>query len=329
MAKIATFFNLPFDALGTDTETNNRIQDIEGQLSGHTFVHANGGAENACLRSIARTFVLNNLDARVFVATCWPTEDALRQWVGNTPSGNMQSIVVAGLVDDGNQTYPAPPLVTGLKSFDPNVLPPSWPALLAKVSPGLTKWGIVCDGDATRVGMAHQVTMIQQSLGASVTPILIHTEDMTKQSPTNPNFEGDLQSFFQSIGNNPAGLIVTAGTRSTMLRNIIISAVKTQNNTAGAGKVFAIFPASFPMDNADALISYGPNLRTIYKTAASTYVKAILNGGPAQKLDMNTTYECLLSRTAARDVNLNTGNISPITITVGTTSITIPVNLVH
>jgi hypothetical protein len=132
MAKIATFINLQDGHL----EGAKRKQDIEGQLSGHKFAYANGGAENGCYKSIARTFVQNNSDADVFVATCWPTMDALQRWAA-------VPIVFAGLVDSPGRTYSGG--VTGLKSFDPDELCPYWPALLLAVAPGLKNVAVIYD----------------------------------------------------------------------------------------------------------------------------------------------------------------------------------------
>lgn len=52
----------------------------------------------------------------------------------------------------------------------------------------------------------------------------IHAEDPMGTGPVNPNIENDIASFAQN--DNLAGLIVTAGTRTSLLRDTIVRAVK-------------------------------------------------------------------------------------------------------
>src|ERR1700722_11467949 len=183
MAKIATFINLH----DGHPEAEKRKQDLEGQLPGHQFTYVNGGAENGTYPSMARNFVLNNLDADVFIATCWPTMNELRQWA-SVP------IVVAGLCDSPGQTYPS---VSGLKSFASKELCPFWPALLAAVAPGVTKVAVVYDGDPSPPGMGHQEQVIKTSSPSSFSITNIHADDPAKQMAINPNISGDIATFLQ------------------------------------------------------------------------------------------------------------------------------------
>jgi hypothetical protein len=212
-------------------------------------------------------------------------------------------IVFAGLVDSPGRTYP--PGVTGLKSFDPNELCPFWPALLAALPFNVKKVAVIYDQNASRTGMLYQDQVIEANWNAfgfePLTPTTrIHADDPANQSPTNPNIASDIATFLQGVGNNPAGLIVTAGTRTTMLRDDIIAAVTARN--LSANKLFAIYPCSIFKDTR-ALMAYGPDLRKIYKDVATTYVRPIITGHAPPAIATNHHYELIVSQSAANAVN--------------------------
>src|SRR5262249_59821362 len=73
MADIGVFLNLA----STDAEALRRKQILEGGLPGLTFDYRHGGGDYSSCGSIATDLVKSNPDARVFVASCWPTKQAL------------------------------------------------------------------------------------------------------------------------------------------------------------------------------------------------------------------------------------------------------------
>jgi hypothetical protein len=304
MAKIATFINLPYG----HPEADARMRDIQNALPGNSFVYTFGGAENGSYPSIAHTFATTYHDADVFVGTCWPTMDALVQ-------STQRNIVVAGLVDTPGRIFDS--RVSGLKSFDPVVLYPFWPALLAAVGKavvvgGLKKVAVIYDQN--RTGMLNQLGVIKDQffrLGFDrlTQKSAIRADDPNNQFATNPNISGDITAFLNDVGNNPAGLIVTAGTRTTMLRDDIIAAVRARNTTASAPKLFTIYPSNIFMDISGssaprgALLAYGPDLRALYQKVASTYVKAIITSPPTPMgLDTNDKFSLIVGRRGAMEV---------------------------
>jgi hypothetical protein len=232
--KIAVFMNLP----SNHPDVVLREKDLEG-LPGNTFKYKHGGAQPNYL-AIAQALVQDNPDADVFVATCWPTLDALQNAV---PPG--KKIVFVGLIDSPGRAYNAN--VTGLKSFDSKVLCPFWPALLLAVAPGLKNVAVIYDEIPAQLGMRYEETVVESNWKffspPNTAPALTQTpaNHPSNQQPTNPDIAGGIATFLQGVGNNPAGLIVTGGTRTTMLRDDIVTAVKNRNKTAN--KLFAIYPS--------------------------------------------------------------------------------------
>src|SRR5262249_50103700 len=132
MADIGVFLNLP----STDAEALRRKQILEGGLPGLTFDYRHGGGDYSSYGSIATDLVKSNPDARVFVASCWPTMQALNNV---TPTG----IVYAGLTDSPDSWYSNNE--TGIKSFDPPELCPNWPYLLTQIAPNVKNVAVIYD----------------------------------------------------------------------------------------------------------------------------------------------------------------------------------------
>jgi hypothetical protein len=289
MADIAIFMNLP----DGHPEGNKRKANVEGETKGHSHDYVYGGADNANYGNKAQYLINNNPQAKVFVATCWPTMNAL--------AAAPKPIVVAGLVTN----QPFPPGVVGKISFAAGELCPFWPALLKYVAPAsLKEVAIIYDHDPSRPGMVNEETIIEQSFGTfGFNLTRIYADDPT--NPTNPNIGSDIADFLQGVGHSPAGLIVTAGTRTTMLREVIIAAVAARNTSAD--KLFAIYPSSIFMDTSGALLAYGPDLQKLYKDVAKNYVKPIADTGTATglHLDLNHDFELIVSKKAAAAVNFN------------------------
>ena len=300
MAKIGVFINLPEN----HRESGNRKRAIEDILypPTHHCVYAFGEAMNNTYQDKANYLVGQNQDADVFIGTCWPTTHALL----NAPGLN-KPVVFSGLTTSPNTIF-TPSI--GIKSFDPDYLCPIWPALLKAIAPpSLTKVAVIYDmNTADRPGMAYQYQKIYDNrLGFDLTPIRADGDATpTNPTPPNPNIAGDITTFLQGVGNNPAGLIVTAGTRTTMLRDAIVAAVDIRNTTS-PNKLFAIYPADFYMDTAGALLAYGPRIRNLYTDVINSYVMPIIKNQrpPSTSTNSPSNFQLTVSRRAAGSVNIN------------------------
>jgi hypothetical protein len=194
-----------------------------------------------------------------------------------------------------------------------------WPALLAAlasaVGSNVKKVAVIYDQNQLRPAGDYQKKMIADVFGtygfAPLNPVtMIRADAPTNQATTNPNISNDITAFLRDVGSNPAGLIVTAGTRTTMLREQIVAAVATRNANAPPGnKLFAIYPSRIFLDvplgalPSGALLAYGPDLRKLYKDIANFYVKPIIASGTVGRLDTNKDYKLTISKKGAGDVN--------------------------
>jgi hypothetical protein len=306
MANVGIFMNL-----GTGHgEARRRMKWFTDNLPSRTLNYEYGAGDYQQYSDRAMRLVGRNPSAKVFVATCWPTlKQGLLNWTD-------KPIVVAGLVDAG---FNYSDMVYGIKGFDSAVLCPYWPALIKAVSGGsVTKIAVIYDwqhpGTARQFEVIDQAVKAAGSMCSTLELTAIHAEDVTNQSSTNLDIGKDITNWLAGVGNDPAGLIVTASTRTTMLRDDILRVVKQRNQTPN--KLFAIFPSSLFVKHANdgtiatpegALMSYGPNLEKLYKKVATDYILPILRHSnpkdwPKPPLITNDTFEWFVSEKAAAEV---------------------------
>jgi putative ABC transport system substrate-binding protein len=182
-----------------------------------------------------------------------------------------QGIVFAGLMDSADQRItPYNPNVSGIRSFFAGDLCPNWPYLLMQVQPSITQMAIIYDQSSDHSAMHDQVAAIGSAF-PQLTVIPIDARFSLSQ------IESELAKFVTSGGPNTSGLIVTAGTLTSMARKDITRLAASYN-----------LPAIYPSDmyaKAGGLMSYGPSLPALYKKVATDFLKPILSGSvPPSKL---------------------------------------------
>jgi ABC-type uncharacterized transport system substrate-binding protein len=191
--------------------------------------------------------------------------------------------VAAGLVDSlarpgGN--------VTGFSQFEFG-LSGKWLELLKQVAPGVTQAAVLRD-PATGTGTS-QFAAIQ-----AVAPSL-----RVEVNPVNVRDAGEIERAVEVFARSPnGGLIVTAGARPTLHRDLIVA-------LAARHKLPTVyFERSFVA--VGGLISYGANLIDQYRQAAG-YVDRILKGEKPADLPVQapTKYELVINLKTAKALGLD------------------------
>jgi putative ABC transport system substrate-binding protein len=284
MADIGVFMNLK----STDAEGRRHV--LKQELPGSSFDYRHGEGDYKNYRNIARDLVGHNSDARVFVASCWPTMNALSEvW--------KLGIVFTGLTDSLNPPSYADN-VTGIKAFEIADLCPNWPNLLTQIAPNVKRVAVIYDMDVeNRPGISDQNTAITNSaldLSLTITPIDAGLDLSSLESAIN--------GFAQRAA-APAGLIVTSSTLTANCRRDIA-------RIAAGNNLPAIYPTSMFTD-AGGLMSYGPDMLGLYRRAASDFLKPIIEaGGDTTNIKTrfppvaNREFDLVVSRGAAAALSL-------------------------
>lgn len=309
MATIGAFINLSKD----DDEAKSRKSILTTVLADHQLKYEHGEAQYSQYLAIADRLANIGSMPDIFLASCWPSKDALREKTG-------KGIIFTGLSDaPGQDDYDA--RITGIKGFAAKKVCPNWLPLLKQIAPGINRAAVVYDQDKTHLSMQSQFDEIDKykaplGLGSLQT---IHAEDPDGNADVNPHIKDQIADFAQ--GDGPAGLIVTAGTRNMLLRKNIIDAVDAANKPNP--KLFAIYPASLFV-NSGGLMSYGPDLLKLYRAAAHWLGLMIELNIPPKDFQKtipiieNQNFELVVSGRAARDLNINVPSI--FTVIVDSTS---------
>src|SRR5262249_19236935 len=123
--------------------------------------------------------------------------------------------------------------ITGIKAFDVKKLCRNWLPLLRQINSNITRVAVIYDQDPVNVhkSMHAQYEEIKNSMGP-LSPQTFHADDpntdpTTKRQDVNPHIDRDIAHLAE--GDGPAGLIVTAGTRTLLLRKKIVEAVNDAN----------------------------------------------------------------------------------------------------
>ena len=297
MGQVGIFINLTKanetglrESAFTDWLPNGAVDPNKGVVYG-------GGDYPANLYSTkAEKLINDNPNATLFIATCWPSLDALDKAMAKL--GVSKSIVFAGLVTPNSAV---PSQSTGIMAFDINSLCPNWPALLLQIAPGMTKAGVVYDNG--HPGPTAQYTAITNTGLLQFTPILANT---TSGSPSPPKDDktiaNDIAAYAKSAGAG-AGLIVTACTLTGMLREAVAKAAKNND-------LIAIFPAEMYTRRTSSfgLMSYGPDLLAMYASATSGDATQILQGATPGSIQVTTidpaNYKLVVNRNSANKLKL-------------------------
>jgi putative ABC transport system substrate-binding protein len=307
MATFGAFINLREH----DGEANRRKRILESVLAGHQPKYVHGEAKFNKYSSFAEQLAETDPQPDVFLASCWPSMDALR-------NNTLKGIIFTGLSDvPGQIDYAQNPRITGIKGFAAAKVCPNWLALLRQIAPSITRVAVIYDQDATHPSMQAQFDEIKKSTAPLGSPQAIHAEDAdpTKRQDVNPYIKDQIKDFAE--GDSPAGLIVTAGTRNMLLRKDIIDAVAAANKPTP--KLFAIYPASLFVDSG-GLMSYGPDLLKLYRIAAHWIGLAIELNIPSDDLQKrfpiieNQDFELVVNGSAANDLNIRIPSIFTVTI---------------
>jgi putative ABC transport system substrate-binding protein len=302
MATFGALVNLPED----DPEAARRKSFLESVLVGHQPKYAYGAAQYGEYSLLADKLANTGSLPDIFLATCWPGLDALRNATG-------QGIVFTGLTEPSVSTYDT--RITGIKAFAVTKLCRNWLALLRQITPTITRVAVICDQDRSHENMRAQFAEIDKFKSPLSSLEIIHAEDPNGNQPVNPHIERDIASFAQD--NTPAGLIVTAGTRTLLLRDNIIRAVNAANSATP--KLFTIYPTTAYVDSG-GLMSYGPDLSRLYRAAAHFLGLMIeLNIRPEDfqytiPIIENQNFELVISQRAANHLSINIPTMFTVTI---------------
>jgi hypothetical protein len=295
MADIGVFMNLR----SLDREADRRKQVLERVLPGYSFDYSHGGGDYRQYDRIAGQLVARNPDARVFVASCWPTMKALN-------NATNLGVVYAGLTDSPTD----PPYGnndTGIKSFEPTKLCLNWPYLLKQIAPNVTRAAVIYDKDAGHPCMSDQNTAITNGISSLRLSLNITTTIDAGLDP--PALKSAIDGFANTPA-GPAGLIVTAGTLTAGSR-LDVTRIAASNNLP------VIYPNNLYTDNrkcpeAAGLISYGPDLLGLYQRAASDFLMPILHAaGTTTDIRSrfppvpNTDFDVVVSQRAAAALSLS------------------------
>jgi hypothetical protein len=311
MATFGAFINLRQD----DPEAGRRRSILQSVLVGHQPKYVHGEAQYKKYSDLADQLANTGALPDILFASCWPGMDALRN---NTPKG----IIFTGLTDaPGDGGYGG--RITGIKAFAVTRLCRNWLPLLMQITSGITRVAVIYDQALAHKSMVSQYAEIDKFKApfSSLTQIYTadpnYDADPNSTQSLNPNIESEIAAFAQD--DSPAGLIVTAGTRTMGLRDRIIKAVNAANRTTP--KLFAIYPASLFVDaDRGGLMSYGPDLSKLYQQAAQCLKLMIDSNVPPEQFQtrfpiiVNQDFELVVSRSLANGLNLKIPSTFTVTL---------------
>ena len=231
---------------------------------------------------------LANKHADVYVASCWPTMNALI-----TATGTNDKIVIAGMFDPKPPTGYYGPKVYGFLSFDLSIADAWIKRLKSFTKAGgaaINKVGVVydirVDNKRTKALFdAINAAATANGLGAAV-PIDVRRYDL----------EDKIGNFATTY--SAGGLIVPAGTFTAIHRGDVVQYI----NNNGIPAVYA----NRLYINSGGLASYGADLLDLYEKAGR-YAGKILKGDTiAMKVVPNSSSELVVNAVLAKK-QLNTG----------------------
>ena len=161
-----------------------------------------------------------------------------------------------------------------------------WPALLKEIAPQTTRAAVLRDPTVPAgIGQFAVIQSVAGTIGVDVIPV-----DLSDAA----ELERELVAFAESAN---GGLILTAGARSALHRDLIIT-------LAARHKLPALYQERTYAE-AGGLTSYGPNLLDQFRLAAG-YVDRILKGEKPADLPVQapTKYELVINRKTAQALGL-------------------------
>jgi ABC-type uncharacterized transport system substrate-binding protein len=174
---------------------------------------------------------------------------------------------------------------TGYMMFDYS-LSGKWVELLKQVAPGVTQAAVLRDSSSAGVGQFAVIQAVAPSLGLEVSSINVSDARETDRA---------VAAFAREPN---GGLIVTAGPLTVVHRDLIVT-------LAARHKLPAIYFDRTPIASG-GLISYGPDLVTQFRQAAS-YVDRILKGERPASLPVQAPnkYELVINLKTAKALGIS------------------------
>jgi hypothetical protein len=265
MAKIGAFINLA----SNDAEATNRVQWLADAMSltPNDFATAFGGGDFTNYDNKASQLATANPPSTVncFITSCWPTTMSMQSYA----NGAQQAVVFAGLMDSVSQRGSYNANVTGIRSFYPNSLCPNWTYLLLQMAPAITQVAILYDQTQGHDVMGEQRDAIK-SVTAPPLPRQLSFTEIDARAPLG-TIDQKLKDF-AAAAPTTSGLIVTAGTLDSMNRYNFADRIA---GFAAKHNIPAIYANGMYVDAGGGLMSYGPNLQSLYKKAAMNFALKI------------------------------------------------------
>ena len=224
------------------------------------------------------------LRPEVILAGVGATTPALQQATRTIPVVMAQGIdpvgnsYVESLARPGGNT-------TGFIQFEYS-LAGKWMELLKEVAPGVTRVGVLREPGAAAIGQWAMIQSVAQTLGAELKPIDARDADELERSIT----------AFARAPNG--GLIVIVSAAALTYRDLIIAlAARYRLPTVYAYRVFVTY---------GGLITYGPDIPSLYRLAAG-YVDRILRGDSPADLPVQapTKYELVINLKTTKALGLD------------------------
>jgi putative tryptophan/tyrosine transport system substrate-binding protein len=224
------------------------------------------------------------LRPEVILAGVGATTPALQQATRTIPVVMAQGIdpvgnsYVESLARPGGNT-------TGFIQFEYS-LAGKWMELLKEVAPGVTRVGVLREPGAAAIGQWAMIQSVAQTLGAELKPIDARDADELERSIT---------AFARAPNGGP---IVIVSAAALTYRDLIIAlAARYRLPTVYAYRVFVTY---------GGLITYGPDIPSLYRLAAG-YVDRILRGDSPADLPVQapTKYELVINLKTTKALGLD------------------------
>jgi putative tryptophan/tyrosine transport system substrate-binding protein len=174
--------------------------------------------------------------------------------------------------------------LTGLALMSTD-LSPKWLELLREALPEVSRIGVLHDSSASSVTQLRQIEVAAPSLSVRVLPLEAHDGD-------------GIDRVFARVRKENAGALITLSSAvfAAQMRRIVGLAAKHRVPVLYAGRDFV---------EAGGLMSYGPNVRDVFRQAA-TYVDKILKGAkPADlPIEQPTKFALVINMKTAKALGL-------------------------
>src|SRR5262249_4693389 len=160
-------------------------------LVGHQPRYVHGKAQYQKYPDLADELAKTDPKPDIFLASCWPSMDALR-------NSTLKGIIFTGLSDvPGQIDYSSNPRITGIKGFAAKKVCPNWLALLRQIAPGINRAAVIYDQDFNHPSMQAQYDEIKNSVAALGSLQTIHAEDPDGKADVNPHIKDQIADFAQ------------------------------------------------------------------------------------------------------------------------------------